>query len=104
MKRVNHPFLALGLSMVLLIIGMSSVSAQVSDQPGTPFKLATFEATGTIRIGMSVQDKLMDLHEANSYVSKQLNLSVVSIPKEMRALIEQYDAIVDANRSRASSS
>lgn len=95
MRSVNHTFIALSLSMALLISGMFSVSvqAQVSDQPGTPFKLATFEARGTIRIGMSVQDRLMDLHEANSYVAKQLNLSVVSIPMEMRALIEQYDAI-----------
>lgn len=78
---------------VTLMLPSNRVSAQVSDQPETPFKLATFEATGTIRLGMSVQNKLMDLHEANAYVTRQLGLPIVSIPKEMRALIEQYDAI-----------
>ncbi len=86
-------FIALLLGTLLLAASPGVARSQVSDQPDTPFKLATFEATGTIRIGMSVQDRLMDLHEANAHVTKQLGLPVVSIPKEMRALIEQYDAI-----------
>ena len=93
------PVIALFLGTLLLVMSPGTARSQVSDQPDTPFKLATFEATGTIRIGMSVQadqadhEKLMDLHEANAYVSRQLGLSNVSIPKEMRALIEQYDAV-----------
>lgn len=80
-------------AIMLLLVFPGSARSQVSDQPDTPFKLATFEATGTIRIGMSVQDRLMDLHEANAHVTGQLDLPIVSIPKEMRALIEQYDAV-----------
>ncbi len=84
---------------MLLLSFPGTARSQVSDQPDTPFKLATFEATGAIRIGMLVQadqadqEKLMDLHEANAYVTRQLGLSIVSIPKEMRALIEQYDGV-----------
>ena len=87
------PFMVVLIGVIMMGLSPGSALSQVSDQPGTKFKLATFEATGTIRIGMSVQNKLMDLHEANAYVLKQLGLRVVSIPKEMRELIEQYDAI-----------
>mgnify|MGYP001287220588 CR=1 FL=1 len=80
-----------GVMMMGLVPGKSE--AQISDQPDTPFKLATFEAAGTVRVGMAVQGRLMDLQEANAYVTKQLGLSAVSTPNEMRALIEQYDAI-----------
>ena len=105
------PAAVLLISAALWMITPGTARSQVSDQPDTPFKLATFEATGTIRIGMAVQasqadragqtdqagqagqEKLMDLHEANAYVTRQLGLPVVSIPKEMRTLIEQYDAV-----------
>ena len=96
MKRENRfwPILA-GLTG-LLITGLASgpAAAQqkmaVSDQPGTPFKLATFETGGKIRIGLSVQEKLLDLAEANAYVTKQAGLPAVQLPGEMRELIEQY--------------
>ena len=83
---------AVFLVSMLLLAFPGKARSQVSDQPDTPFKLATFEATGAIRIGILVQadqEKLMDLHEANAYVTRQVGLSIVSIPKEMRALIEQ---------------
>ncbi|MBM3265954.1 MAG: fumarylacetoacetate hydrolase family protein [candidate division Zixibacteria bacterium] len=65
----------------------------VSDTPGTPFKLATFEADGKIRVGMSVQDKLLDIAAANAYVAKQAGLPAVTIPDNMLALIEQYGTV-----------
>lgn len=87
------------LGAALLALPSCTARSQVSEQPDTPFKLATFEAAGTIRIGMSIQadqsgqDRLMDLHEANAHVTERLGLPAVSIPEEMRALIEQYDAV-----------
>ena len=53
------------LSAMLFVLSPGTARSQVSDQPDTPFKLATFEATGAVRIGMAVQadqDRLMDLH------------------------------------------
>ena len=95
MKRAVREYADVGFlaAMLCLVLMAGSVQAQVSDQPGTPFKLATFEATGTLRIGISVQDRLMDLHEANAYVEKQFDLPVMSIPKKMLTLIEEYDSI-----------
>ncbi|MYA77075.1 MAG: hypothetical protein F4Y17_05710 [Gemmatimonadetes bacterium] len=99
------PAAVLLIGAALWLITPGTARSQVSDQPDTPFKLATFKATGTIRIGMAVQavqanqtdqagqERLMDLREANAYVTRQLGLPVVSIPKEMRTLIEQYDAV-----------
>jgi 2-keto-4-pentenoate hydratase/2-oxohepta-3-ene-1,7-dioic acid hydratase in catechol pathway len=67
--------------------------APVSDRPSTPFKLATFEAGGRVRLGMAMQDRLLDIAEANAHVMKQAGLSPVAIPGDMRALIEQYDVL-----------
>ena len=80
-----------GVMLMGLVPG--ETDAQISDQPVTPFKLATFEAAGKVRVGMAVQGRLMDLQEANTFVTRELGLVSVSIPNEMRALIEQYDAI-----------
>lgn len=99
MKRENRfwPILA-GLAG-LLIAGLASGSATaqqktaVSDQPGTSFKLATFETGGKIRLGLSVQEKLLDLAEANAYVTKQAGLAPMPLPGEMRELIEQYGVV-----------
>ena len=95
MKHQMRFSLIMAVFMGLMLTGLSpgTARAQVSDQPDTPFKLATFEASGMIRIGMEVQNKLMDLNGANAYVTKQLGLHIVSIPDEMRTLIERYGAI-----------
>lgn len=99
MKRENHLWSVLAGLTGLLIAGLASEPATaqqktaVSDQPGTPFKLATIEAGGKIRIGLSVQDKLLDLAEANAYVVKQAGLPAVQFPGEMRELIEQYGVL-----------
>ena len=95
MKHQRRFSLIMAVFIGLILTGLSPqmAAAQVSDQPDTPFKLATFEASGMIRIGMEVQNKLMDLNGANAYVTKQLGLHVVSIPDEMRTLIERYGAI-----------
>ena len=49
------PAAGLLLGAVLWLTTPGSARSQVSDQPDTPFKLATFEAAGTIRIGMAVR-------------------------------------------------
>lgn len=95
MKHQMRFSLTMAVFTGLMLMGISPETsrAQVSDQPDTPFKLATFEASGMIRIGMEVQNKLMDLNGANAYVTKHLGLHIVSIPDEMRTLIERYGAI-----------
>src|SRR5262249_23416341 len=63
--------------------------ASVSDKPETPFKLATFEIDGKTRIGMILNDRILDLDAANKYVARQAGLQQVALPTEMRELIER---------------
>jgi 2-keto-4-pentenoate hydratase/2-oxohepta-3-ene-1,7-dioic acid hydratase in catechol pathway len=80
---------------VLLAFWSGAASAQVSDRPDTPFKLATFEAGGKIRLGMRVEgtDRLLDISEANARLEREAKLPAVAIPSEMRALIEEYSRV-----------
>src|SRR5579864_6290473 len=74
----------------LMFCALVSGATVVSDKPDTPFKLATFEAQGKIRVGMALGDRMLDLNGANAYVEKQASLPAVKLPTEMRELIEQY--------------
>jgi 2-keto-4-pentenoate hydratase/2-oxohepta-3-ene-1,7-dioic acid hydratase in catechol pathway len=80
---------------VLLALWSGAASAQVSDRPDTPFKLATFEAGGKTRVGMRVEgtDRLLDISEANARLEREAKLPAVAIPAEMRALIEDYPRV-----------
>ena len=53
---------------------VANANPKISDQPITPFKLATFEANNSSKIGIAIQGKLLDLSSANRYVSKKFNL------------------------------
>jgi 2-keto-4-pentenoate hydratase/2-oxohepta-3-ene-1,7-dioic acid hydratase in catechol pathway len=64
--------------------------AQPSDRPDHPFKLATFEANGQVRLGLVLGARVLDIAEANRHVAAQAKLAAVTIPAEMKALIEQY--------------
>lgn len=79
--------------LLLTALLCSSVWAQrttISDKPETPFKLATFEADGKTRLGLTVGDRILDIAAANAQLTKQAKLPAVAIPGEMRELIEQY--------------
>src|SRR5690349_10926087 len=67
--------------------------ATISDQPDTPFKLATFEAAGNVRVGLVLQNRVLDVAGANDALTRSAGLTAVSIPTEMRALIEAYDRV-----------
>src|SRR5262245_40503295 len=66
----------------------ASPRAAVSDKPDTPFKLATFEAAGKVRVGLVLQNRVLDIAGANEALTRSTGLSAVTIPSEMRALIE----------------
>lgn len=65
----------------------------VSDKPDTPFKLATFEAQSTVRLGMVLGDKVLDIAGANQHLTQQVKLAAVVIPTQMRTLIEEYERV-----------
>lgn len=77
------------LSFILLAAAASAQAPSTS--PDTPFKLATFEAGGKVRVGIVVGDTVLDVQGANQALTSAESLSRVDIPNEMRALIESYD-------------
>jgi len=70
-----------------------SAVSSLSDKPETAFKLATFEAGGSTRIGMVLGGRVVDVAQANSYLTRRAHLAAVKMPTEMRELIEQYPAL-----------
>jgi len=61
--------------------------------PDTPFKLMTFEAGGSTRVGMVLGPRVLDIAGANRHVSERAKLPALAIPTEMKALIEQYATV-----------
>lgn len=84
------------IAVVMVAFGMHAVARQPSapsNRPETPFKLATFEVQGQVRVGMTSGARLVDIAAANAYVSKQASLAAVPIPNDLRLVIEQYDRV-----------
>jgi hypothetical protein len=80
-------------TILALTVLHASRAATLSDKPDTPFKLATFEANGAVRIGLVLGDRVFDIALANSYVSHKAHLPAMKLPQEMRELIEQYPSV-----------
>lgn len=81
------------LTMVAVVTAGERQSAALSNRPETPFKLATFEAQGQIRVGMTSGSRLVDIVAANGYVTRQASLAALTIPNDLRLIIEQYDRV-----------
>jgi len=74
------------ISTLLLSFGLN---AQVSTLPETPFKLANYSVGGNERLGIVIDDVLVDLRQANAYIEEQAGLNEVRIPRSMLRLIER---------------
>jgi len=78
---------------VLSLAPATAQKAPISDKPDTPFKLATFEAQGKLHVGLTSGARLLDAADASAYLTQKAGAAAVSVPREMRALIEAYDRI-----------
>jgi hypothetical protein len=56
--------------VVAILAPASAQRAAVSTKPETPFKLATFEARGKIRLGLVLGTRLLDIHEASAELTR----------------------------------
>ena len=65
----------------------------LSNKPDTPFKLATFEAHGRTRVGLTSGSRLLDAAQASAYLTQKTGAPAVRVPTEMRELIEAYDRV-----------
>jgi 2-keto-4-pentenoate hydratase/2-oxohepta-3-ene-1,7-dioic acid hydratase in catechol pathway len=80
-------------TVLAVVTASGRQSAAVSNRPETPFKLATFEAQGQTRVGMTSGARLVDIAAANAYVTRKASLGAVAIPNDLRLIIEQYDRV-----------
>src|SRR5438309_11702924 len=65
-----------------------------STNPETPFKLATFQADGKIRVGIVLGTRILDIEGAHTAVIQELALrGTPAMPRDMRTLIEDYDRL-----------
>ena len=83
------------LAVLAVILGlMTPVRAQrpvISTKPDTPFKLATFEASGKVRVGLVLGTRILDIEAANAVVVQAIDLrGGPPMPRDMRTLIENY--------------
>jgi 2-keto-4-pentenoate hydratase/2-oxohepta-3-ene-1,7-dioic acid hydratase in catechol pathway len=81
---------SVGVIALLLLVPGTAQRAAPASSPDTPFKLATFEASGKTRIGLVLGTRVLDIADAGAYVARQAGLPSVPLPGEMRELIEQY--------------
>ncbi len=93
MKRID-----LGvLGVLLVLVAATPARAQravLSTRPDTPFKLATFEAAGKVRVGVVLGTRILDLEGANAAVVQAIDLrGGPAMPRDMRTLIEDYDQV-----------
>jgi 2,4-didehydro-3-deoxy-L-rhamnonate hydrolase len=81
---------------VTTVVSMACASGPsattVSDRPDTPFKLATFEAAGQTRLGLVLGSRVLDIAAANQRLTAA-GLSPMSMPADMKGLIEQYATV-----------
>jgi 2-keto-4-pentenoate hydratase/2-oxohepta-3-ene-1,7-dioic acid hydratase in catechol pathway len=91
--------LALGIPAApLVLLFAAALEAQpnefkLSDSPVTPFKLATFEADGKLQIGLVFGSRVVDIARANVYLVRKAHVPPITLPTEMRELIEKYDTV-----------
>jgi 2-keto-4-pentenoate hydratase/2-oxohepta-3-ene-1,7-dioic acid hydratase in catechol pathway len=67
--------------------------AAPSNKPDNPFKLATFETGGAVRLGLVLGSRVLDIAGANQHLVSKAGVASVTVPAEMKALIEQYAAV-----------
>jgi 2-keto-4-pentenoate hydratase/2-oxohepta-3-ene-1,7-dioic acid hydratase in catechol pathway len=86
------------LAVLALLVGMiAPVRAQrpvISTRPDTPFKLATFEAAGKVRVGLVLDTRILDIEAANAVIVQAIDLrGGPAMPRDMRTLIESYETV-----------
>jgi 2-keto-4-pentenoate hydratase/2-oxohepta-3-ene-1,7-dioic acid hydratase in catechol pathway len=84
-------------ALVIVLEFMTPVRGQrpvISTKPDTPFKLATFEAAGKVRVGVVLGSRIIDIEGAHAMIVQEIALrGEPAMPRDMRTLIETYDTV-----------
>jgi 2-keto-4-pentenoate hydratase/2-oxohepta-3-ene-1,7-dioic acid hydratase in catechol pathway len=78
---------------VALLAPVNAQKAAISAKPDTPFKLATFEAAGKVRVGLVLGTRVLEIAGASAALVRDEHLAAVAIPGDMRTLIENYGRV-----------
>ena len=65
------------LTILMVLVPATPLRAQravLSTRPETPFKLATFEAAGKVRVGLVLGTRILDIEAANAVVVQAIDL------------------------------
>jgi 2-keto-4-pentenoate hydratase/2-oxohepta-3-ene-1,7-dioic acid hydratase in catechol pathway len=83
--------------LALMLAVTAPVRAQrtvISTRPDTPFKLATFEAAGKVRVGLVLGGHVIDIEGAHTMIIQEIALrGAPAMPRDMRTLIETYETV-----------
>lgn len=93
MTSTQKRFVMAVLAVLACSPGPSALAQTISTAPDTPFKLATFQSTGGDRVGMLVGERMLDLALANDYLVVEARATSLTMPLEMRTLIEEYSGV-----------
>src|SRR5262249_15838063 len=91
--RTSLIILLIGMPIFIRVIASTAQRGPISNRPDTPFKLATFEAGGKLRIGLVLERHILDINARNAALMKSGGLQPMTVPGEMRELIEAYDKV-----------
>jgi len=78
---------------LVVLVSVQSVAQTISATPDTAFKLATFQFGGHERVGLVLGQQVLDIGSANEYLTNEANVPTVTIPNDMRSLIEVYGSV-----------
>jgi 2-keto-4-pentenoate hydratase/2-oxohepta-3-ene-1,7-dioic acid hydratase in catechol pathway len=92
-KGRRAPALIAMLGVTLFTLTTSRAQAPISQAPDTPFKLATFEAQGRVRIGLVLGARVLDIAAASAHLAQTAKVPAVTMPADMRELIEKYGTV-----------
>ena len=77
-------------TLAISIAACTSSQLELSDSPNTPFKLATFVVNERVRIGLVLDQRILDIADANEHLIDETRAIDMSMPVEMKTLIETY--------------
>ncbi len=81
--------------LVVHATGLAAAEAQSAPKttPDTPFTLMTFEAARRTRVGLVLGGRVFDIDGASRDLEARRGLAAMTMPGDMKALIEQYAAL-----------
>lgn len=82
-------------ALIAAVVSTVTPAAQTAPRatPDTPFKLMTFEAAGRTRVGLVLGTRVYDIDGANRELVARTRVAAMTMPGEMKALIEQYAVV-----------